>query len=399
MKDQLNPLTGLRGIAAYSVLIAHSISISFLYNGANAFQPYATQIARFGMSLFFVLSGFVIYYNYAELLRIKGWIVGGYEFFVARFARLYPLYALAIFFSFSHIPSPIFINRPAALVLYITMTQTWFAFEGMLCPPAWSVSTEWFFYLFFFLFAIPIVRMRRPLLALCGFLLVVPILLHLVFQYEDQIILFLTPILREKISPSEVIDYTGWLKYFSPYIRIFEFIAGVLAAKVYMNMKSPLKNKPILAALGTLLCVSYCVGFIMHEPNHGLLVPLRANFIFAPALAPLLLLCCRYDTILSRILSSRPLTFMGEISYSVYFMQFWMLTALSSAFISTEASTEAYLNSLAKVVSIMGLTTLVAYGSYHLFERPLRSFIRWLLMFDWYRKNSEVLQGASLVRE
>lgn len=58
---KLNSLTGLRGIATFSVLIAHSISASFIYNGTNVCQPFALRLAYFGMSLFFVLSGFVIH--------------------------------------------------------------------------------------------------------------------------------------------------------------------------------------------------------------------------------------------------------------------------------------------------------------------------------------------------
>ena len=64
---QLNPLTGLRGIAAYSVLVAHSISNAFVYNGINLFQPFASRLVFFGISLFFVLSGFLITY----LLQVK----------------------------------------------------------------------------------------------------------------------------------------------------------------------------------------------------------------------------------------------------------------------------------------------------------------------------------------
>jgi hypothetical protein len=51
---QLPALTGLRGLAAYSVLIGHAL------NFADVSPPALTALAYFGMSLFFVLSGFVI---------------------------------------------------------------------------------------------------------------------------------------------------------------------------------------------------------------------------------------------------------------------------------------------------------------------------------------------------
>jgi peptidoglycan/LPS O-acetylase OafA/YrhL len=63
---QLDPLTGLRGIAAYSVLTAHAMDSAFSFAGITIFFNFGTCLAYFGMSLFFVLSGFVIHYNYAD---------------------------------------------------------------------------------------------------------------------------------------------------------------------------------------------------------------------------------------------------------------------------------------------------------------------------------------------
>ena len=87
---QLQCLTGLRGVAAYSVLMAHAAA--YAYPGAPIIPHYIHGLPYFGMSLFFVLSGFVIHYNYAGMFRTDGLAAGGKKFFIARFARLYPLY-------------------------------------------------------------------------------------------------------------------------------------------------------------------------------------------------------------------------------------------------------------------------------------------------------------------
>jgi hypothetical protein len=142
MGKQLGPLTGLRGVAAYAVLIAHAAHASIPFYDDLIYQ----RLSAFGMSLFFVLSGFVIYYNYAETFARKGLASAGWQFFVARFARLYPLYAISI------IIAPylsIFREAPWVLMSYLTLTQSWFNVQIAVFPPAWSISTEWFFYLAF----------------------------------------------------------------------------------------------------------------------------------------------------------------------------------------------------------------------------------------------------------
>jgi peptidoglycan/LPS O-acetylase OafA/YrhL len=72
---------------------------------------------------------------------------------------------------------------------------------------------------------------------------------------------------------------------------------------------------------------------------------------------------------------------MGEISYSVYLLQFWILTALSNSYISKAPPEIFWFNPAIKITAIIVLTTLIAYGSYYLFEMPCRKYLRKLLLF------------------
>lgn len=86
-KPRLYALDALRGGCAISLMFYHL----FAWNGTNVFQ-----IGTFGVYLFYVLSGFSMWYVYAErpltprMLR---------AFFLARFARIFPLYFLACLIS------------------------------------------------------------------------------------------------------------------------------------------------------------------------------------------------------------------------------------------------------------------------------------------------------------
>jgi len=85
-------LTGARFVAAASVLLGHFFfAVSF---SDATFNKSMSVIALPGMSLFFVLSGFVLYLNYSHFFVPGNMLSGLREFAVARFARLFPLYFL-----------------------------------------------------------------------------------------------------------------------------------------------------------------------------------------------------------------------------------------------------------------------------------------------------------------
>ena len=84
-ENYLPALDGLRFMAAMLVAGGHYVSI-FSQGKASGM---ITTLTGLGMTLFFVLSGFVIHYNYCGTIPKAG---GIRAFAIARFARLYPLY-------------------------------------------------------------------------------------------------------------------------------------------------------------------------------------------------------------------------------------------------------------------------------------------------------------------
>src|SRR5580658_5309266 len=89
-RKHLAVLDGLRFFAAFFVVLSHYSH--FVLNDEkvqNNLTDAISTLAGLGMALFFVLSGFVIHYNYKDVCATPG---GNKRFFFARFARLYPLY-------------------------------------------------------------------------------------------------------------------------------------------------------------------------------------------------------------------------------------------------------------------------------------------------------------------
>ena len=128
------------------------------------------------MSLFFVLSGFVIHYNYRTSVTTQGWS-GVAAFIWARFSRLYPLFLLILFADMllgKHLwsaPPEQLDSVLRALPYYFLSVQSW-VYEpirthsliyaiGTVVPVTWSISTEWFFYLAFPVIAPLVLFLRR----------------------------------------------------------------------------------------------------------------------------------------------------------------------------------------------------------------------------------------------
>ena len=166
-RSPIPTLTGLRFVAAFCVVLAHAIPKMVVLSKVHMPLQLLSTLSAEGMSLFFVLSGFVIYYNYSHTIRSRA---GLFNFFVARFARLYPLYFAAMCYDL--IISVSYAKIPAlwiALPYYAALTQSWIYMPignnaliyqfGIISQIAWSISTEWFFYLLFPLACLAIVSL------------------------------------------------------------------------------------------------------------------------------------------------------------------------------------------------------------------------------------------------
>jgi peptidoglycan/LPS O-acetylase OafA/YrhL len=366
----LEALTGLRGVAALSVLLAHGLDTAFSYGGQPwIYHSFASRLAWFGMSLFFVLSGFVIQLNYGEMFRKRRLREATYQFAVARFSRLYPLYCVAIALTLGYLPTQKLTGFGSVLA-HLTLTQTWVNMQDMVFAPGWSISAEWFFYCAFVPLTFAVAWIRKPGIALAVFLAVVPIGLIAAFKYNTEIVAALTPFFP---SGSSVF---GWIIYSSPMLRCLEFIAGMMAARVYQNRaagEGPIKGADLIAwaCLGWGLLVILPANF-----TKGELWSIAPNFIFAPTIAAFLVVSSCSRTFLGSILERRSIVFVGTISYSVYIWSWFAITVMDKRYESAAPSALAYFNSSIKLAMIVGATIVFATGSYYLIEVPAQRWLR-----------------------
>lgn len=163
----LTSLTAMRGIAALMVVVYHFSKIVLDDELLPRTQSSFVQKSYLMVDFFFILSGFIMAYVYGTWFVKKCNAHALRQFFVARFARLYPLHLFTLgwcvllkillqvsgampglapklqeMYNFKALPAHL-------LLLNAFIPGAWFTFN----VPSWSVSAEWYTYLVFPLLA------------------------------------------------------------------------------------------------------------------------------------------------------------------------------------------------------------------------------------------------------
>jgi peptidoglycan/LPS O-acetylase OafA/YrhL len=407
-------LTGLRFVAALSVALAHGSLLILKFNGPPPELVYwISTLAGLGMGLFFVLSGFVIHYNYWRAVT-QGGLNGLSGFMWARFSRLFPLYALIVIidillgrplFEFMAGNPDAFAEEFRALPYYLTLTQSWLYIPfstnsliyvtGANTSLTWSVSTEWFFYLSYPLVALFVMRARQPTVTIIAALvwcatwtLFVVWLYGRSRQIDAWAVGHYGPIAGMQNGFQD--SFFRWLMYFSPYLRIGEFILGCIVAHLYLQLlgKSPSNRERMVGQL--LLAVGIVTvpvfTYLMHSPDAHvpIIESLNLNFGLAPSVALIMFCAARYDSFVTRILNSRPFQMLGEASYSIYLTHF-LIFILAASFLggALPATIPNVIFLTSKYLFLLALIMLISLGLYTFVEVPARRWLRGL-----WRKNS-----------
>jgi peptidoglycan/LPS O-acetylase OafA/YrhL len=163
---ELLPLTAIRGLAAWWVVLFHCRKLLAPWISAPVLAFLAH--GNLAVDLFFILSGFVMALNYGE--RVQG--AAGYrDFLFRRFARIYPLHLLILAgFAVYALAAARFGKASLAdqdwgyFAQSLLLVQNWgFTPAAAWNVPAWSISTEALAYLLFPLLLVLIGHRRRPL--------------------------------------------------------------------------------------------------------------------------------------------------------------------------------------------------------------------------------------------
>lgn len=331
-RPALPNLTSLRFFAALLVFLHHMRTD---YPTPHWAWYRAVLNAGFtGVSLFFVLSGFILAYNYPQVTQ-RG------RFYLSRFARVYPLYLFALLwgaiFAWHQIGHRATAIAGAADVLLL---QTWFPrIMLQINNPGWTLSVEAFFYALFPFLITPLSRVRRTWLAvvLLWLLAIAPgIVLHL----------FASQGTASSLQP--------WL-YLPPF-RLCEFLIGMLTGIAFR------RSTPAPGVVAVAVSAALCLAALLSQP----LWP-DASFRSGVVALPFALLIYCLAGYRGRLLAWAPLQIAGESSYALYIVQF--------PFFATVALILRLLHRQAWSPAVVVLLFPLSYVLYRMVEVPSRNAI------------------------
>jgi peptidoglycan/LPS O-acetylase OafA/YrhL len=313
-KEVIPALTGIR-FALVALVMLYHVGVKQMQEAPRWIAAIVSH-GYIAVNAFFILSGFVLAHNYLNAEeRLRG---GRWKFWIARFARIYPVYLLTVILSFSNrfqfgMDQPTGWEDALASLMVLALLQAWIpAYALLINPAAWSLSAEAFFY-----FSFPVVSklvqvntrsgiMRT--IVICWILCLTPPLLFLLIASHAG------PGLAGLLGK-------GWVSAFLQYNPLFHvpaFIMGIAAHRLFLlERPGPLLDSwrplAICAAVTCLICLILGAGW----PIPRILIN---NGLLGPAFAFLLVGLATGRGFIADVFGHPVLVLLGEASYSLYLL-------------------------------------------------------------------------------
>jgi peptidoglycan/LPS O-acetylase OafA/YrhL len=388
-KPRLNALTTLRFFAAMHVVLFHCAPTlahrtAERLTAATAHSPAIIRemtalLSRamieimnagpWSVSFFFILSGFILVYNYDS--ERKPLEVG--RFWVARFARIYPVYLIGFLLAMPFVLEAV--RQAHGHSAYETITggllaaslvQSWVPrYATFWNIPAWSLSVEAFFYL---MFPIILIHLRRfvGLKALVGIIVGCWVL-----SVVKSPVIHLT---AGMLSIGDGSSVTAVERYF-PLLRLPEFIAGMALGRIMLRCERPNIWLADFLGIGSMAAIMLVAAMGADRPQF-----LNASGAISPLFILVIWSLANDDSIFSRLLSKGPLLFCGEASYSIYILHLplFAMWGVATAHLIPHSSTSAHLGAMNYALPGVFIVAMVCVCGlvYRYIEVPVRDVIR-----------------------
>ena len=352
----LPSIDSLRALAVLAVIIYH-VDVNYLPGGF------------LGVDLFFVLSGYLISSLIIKEYRKTG-SLNLYNFYIRRARRLLPAvyFMITVGLVVMVLFNEVLLRKSHldAIFGYIYSSNWWYIFHkldyfdsfGAQSPfkHLWSLAIEEQFYMIFPLLFLLVNRKKKSkdgtyklnknfLYVVLGLILVSLIAHILLFDINNI---------------SRI--------YFGTDTRAFSLLVGVVGAILYPMERLHAKVTPqqnMLYSVVSLVSIATLITVMIYTSEYNTLL-YRGGFLLVAILGLIVIISSgKQHTLMSRLLSFKPVVFIGKISYSLYLWHFPVLV------LTTPVSEIGNPNIIFVVLRII-LTFVLATASYVFVETPIR---------------------------
>jgi peptidoglycan/LPS O-acetylase OafA/YrhL len=370
---QLDALTAIRGLAAWWVVFYHFAP--FLYGHLPMDVWWLAKKGFLAVDLFFILSGFVIFYTYQNSLSAN--VTSVSAFLVKRLARVYPLHLLMLLGYFALVIGLLLVKNiqmdpekfsAQHFAEQIFLVQAWGLDAGSALSwnyPAWSISAELAAYITFPFLLLLFNPQRWPTWALLAVIAALVALLAGYYHWlnicptanalDPQSAVILSP---QICSLNREIDLTAVPRCLT------QFAIGMCLCILYLRAEAVRHRlaAPVMMA-GVVLLLT---GAILRWDD----------VYFAPLGWTLLVfgLACEPKPV-RWLLCNRPMILLGDISYATYMCH--ALVREVYKFVFVQSTGDPYVPFYAPgwtLILIFVFILLLSWALYHWFERPAQ---RW----------------------
>ncbi len=368
---EIRALTGLRILAAVWVVLFHfrPLLAAAAPTLSEALAPVLNSGAQ-GVDLFFILSGFVLTWNYLDRMGPSWSTRETLHFLWLRLSRVWPVYLVtlhlaAVWIIFTlhvgHVPSENTDQLTAlSYVRQLLLVQLWSEpfFDGTSWDgPAWSISAEWLAYLLFGALILVIFRMAAVTRARS-------LLLLAVAASSGPVLLLL--------ASGEFYTPWSWL----PRI-VMQFTAGVLACAAVRKLRLGHGQRQIAGAAALLIAVAI-IGlqyWFDANPISGVSDSSGVvDLLFVPLVAALAVGVGALPT----LLATSVMVYGGHLSFSLYMVHELVHTAWTWAEQQFTWALQGWPGPL-MLLGIFAATLAGAAALYHGVEEPARKWMRRML--------------------
>ncbi len=274
---RLVQLDSLRGLAALMVVLFHyTTRFQQLFGHPNQL-PIEFPYGYYGVQLFFMISGFVIFMSVETTKCVA-------DFLISRFSRLFPAYWVAVILTYSIVSTFLLPGREvtiATAILNLSMLQEWLGrphVDGVY----WTLTLELSFYVI--MLSIFYYNLLNRIEIISVFWLVCMLA---VYGIEGQ--------------AGVHFPYMFKTLFLLEYANLF--IAGIMFYRWYYY-----RNMPVTYAI---LLTSLAVQLVIHGWISAFVCSLFSVFFYFAVIN---------KGFLSKVLAFKPLVFLGGISYSLYLL-------------------------------------------------------------------------------